>query len=99
MELKQFITTAIKAIGKGIEEGKEGNIVPGFPIGSSTVPGVEFDLLVVTDKEGKIHIKDYPNQNVNLASRIKFVIPIIHKDETPKKFKEIFEDSQAGSRK
>ena len=85
MELQQFITTAIKAIGKGIEEGKEGNIVPGFPIGSSTIPAVEFELLVVIDNEkGTIHVKDYPGQNVTLASRIKFMIPIISKDETSK---------------
>ena len=78
MELQQFITKAIKAIGKGIQEGNEGNIVPGHPwIGKKEDKGVEFDLLVVTDNEkGTIHVKDYPGQNVGLASRIKFAIPI-----------------------
>ena len=77
MELQQFITAAIKAIGKGIQEGKEEKIKPASPMrGKEGDKGVEFDLLFVTDEKGEIHIKDYPASDVNLASRIKFNIPI-----------------------
>ena len=41
MELQQFITATIKAVGKGIQEGKEGNIDPRHPS-----QGVEFDLAI-----------------------------------------------------
>lgn len=76
MELQRFITTAIKAIGKGIEEGgKEGNISSGNPwIGRTDQKGVEFDLCIAT-QEDKIYVT-YPIKDVNLASRIKFAIPI-----------------------
>ena len=77
MELQEFVKTAIKAIGKGIQEGKEGNIVPGDPlIGKDYGKGVEFDLLVVTDEKGEIHIKDYPTKDVTLSTRINFCLPI-----------------------
>jgi len=78
MELQQFITTTIKAIGKGIKEGgEEENISSGNPwVGKSDNKGVEFDILIVTNDKGEIHIKDYPAKDVALASRIKFAIPI-----------------------
>jgi len=76
MELQQFITTVIKAIGKGIQGGKEGNIKSGDPlIGKDYGKGVEFDLCIDI-QEGKIHVKDSFAQNVNLTSRIKFSLPI-----------------------
>ncbi len=75
MDLQQFITTAIKAIGKGIEEGREGNIIPGNVTSSTQSNGAEFDLAIqFTDKEIRVvgeQTKDYP-----VLSRIKFSIPI-----------------------
>ena len=76
MELQQFITTAIKDIGKGIEEGKEGSISADFPILSSdNYKGVEFDLgIKFTD--GKINVEDSHPKDRVLPSRIKFSISI-----------------------
>ena len=76
MELQQFITTATKAIGKGIEEGKEGTIEPGFPILSSdNNKGVEFDLGIKSE-DGKIYMVDKQTKDVPVLSRIKLSIPI-----------------------
>lgn len=75
MELEKFVTTVIKAIGKGIREGtEEGNFEPGYPSGSQN-PGVEFDL-GVNEKDDKIEVVDRYNKDIPVASRIKFTIPI-----------------------
>ncbi len=76
MELQKFITTAIKAIGKGIEEGKEGTFEPGFPnVGSDNHKGVEFDLGIKFE-DGKINVIDTQPKDVPVLSRIKFSISI-----------------------
>ncbi|MCK4793744.1 MAG: hypothetical protein KAV87_58995 [Desulfobacteraceae bacterium] len=76
MELQQFITTAIKAIGKGIEEGREGNIIPGNVSSLAHSNGVEFDLGVKFDND-KITVEDRYDKGTAYVSRIKFSIPIM----------------------
>ncbi|HUV41871.1 MAG TPA: hypothetical protein VMW23_08805 [Sedimentisphaerales bacterium] len=76
MELQQFVTTVIKAIGKGITEGKEGDIVPGFPVlASDNYKGVEFDLGIKFTSE-KIYVVDSQPKERPISSRIKFSISI-----------------------
>lgn len=76
MELQEFVKTAIKAIGKGIQDGKEGNIVPGDPlIGKDYGKGVEFDL-GVRIVGGNIEVVGTSNKDAPSMSRIKFSIPI-----------------------
>ena len=78
MELQRFVTTAIKAIGKGIDEGEEGNIVANFPSGSSTNPGVEFDLGIDIIGNDINVLGKYSKDSITM-SRIKFIVSMYKK--------------------
>ena len=80
MELQKFITAAIKAIGNGVQAGKEGKIKPYLEPATSNKNGVEFDLCVLPKSDGTIDVRYDSHEGVHLATRIKFSMSIAISD-------------------